>query len=102
MFKEASDKNINIICNLLKENKYAMFLRKVHRDFPDDALKTIMNTDFNHTYELLHNQAKKKTKFFGRFFNLQNTFRIVVLLVGLFYIACFLTKCFMYSQFFRL
>jgi len=101
-FKEASDKNINIICNLLKENKYAMFLRKVHRDFPDDALKTIMNTDFNHTYELLHNQAKKKTNFFGRIFNLQNAFKIIVLLVGLFYIVCFLTKCFMYSQFFRL
>lgn len=44
-FKDASDENINIICNLLKENKYAMFLRKVHEDFPDDVIKTIMNKD---------------------------------------------------------
>ena len=50
-----------------------------------------MNTYFNNTYELLHNQEKKKTNFFGRIFNLQNAFRIIVLLVGLFYIVCFFT-----------
>jgi hypothetical protein len=93
-FKEASEENINIICNLLKENKYAMFLRKVHRDFPDNIIKNIMNTDFDHTYELLHNQAKKKHNFY-RFINLQNTF--ILLLVGLYFITRFFTKGFMYQ-----
>jgi hypothetical protein len=63
LFKECNEENINIICNLLKENKYAMFLRKVHRDFPDSVIKDIMNIDYNHKYELLHNQAKKKNNF---------------------------------------
>ena len=93
-FKEASETNINIICNLLKENKYAMFLRKVHREFPDDVLKTIMNKDFEHTYDVLHNQAKKKHNFFTNYINLQNTFKVVFLLVGLYYITCFIQNVF--------
>jgi hypothetical protein len=40
-----------------------MFLRKVDRDFSDDVLKEIMNTDFQQKYEVLHNQAKKKDKY---------------------------------------
>lgn len=47
-FKNATNANINIICDLLKENKYAMFLRKVHKDFPDDVITNIMNKDFGH------------------------------------------------------
>ena len=58
LFKEATQENINIIKNLLKENPYAMFLRKVDRAFPDAALKEIMAVDFGHVYSLLHNQAK--------------------------------------------
>lgn len=61
LFKEATPENINIISNLLKENKYTMFLRKVDKSFPDVTIKQIMNTDFNHTYEVLHNQAKNKS-----------------------------------------
>lgn len=60
LFKEDSEENINIICNLLKENKYTIFLRKVNKEFPDKTIKDIMNMDFNHTYEVLHNKAKKK------------------------------------------
>ena len=60
LFKDATDDNINIICNLLKENKYAMFLRKVHKSFPDSIIIDIMNTEFNHNYDILHNQARKK------------------------------------------
>lgn len=63
VFKDATPENINIISNLLKENKYGMFLRKVDRTFPDYTIKQLMNTDFNHTYELLHNQAKKNTNY---------------------------------------
>ncbi len=35
MFKEGTENNINIICDLLKENKYTLFFRKVYKTFPD-------------------------------------------------------------------
>ena len=80
LFKESTNENINIICNLLKENKYTMFLRKVDKSFPDTTIKEIMNMDFNHTYELLHNSAISKKRrgenynillsLFGLFFGL--------------------------------
>ena len=60
LFKEGSEENINIIKNLLKENPYAMFLRKVDRSFPDAVLTDIMAADFGHVYLLLHNQYKVK------------------------------------------
>ena len=96
MFKEGTEENINIICDLLKENKYAMFLRKVHKTFPDSVIKEIMNKDFGHNYELLHNQAKKKHNFFTNFINSHNAFRVIILLVSFYYITCFFTKRFMY------
>ena len=37
--------DINIISNLLKENPYAMFLRKVDRSFPDQAILDLMDRD---------------------------------------------------------
>jgi hypothetical protein len=64
LFKEATDENINVITNLLKENKYALFLRKVDPEFPSDVLLNIMDTDFGHTYDILHNTAKKKNNYF--------------------------------------
>lgn len=60
MFKEASEENKNIIYNLLKENKYSMFLRKVHQSFPDEEIRKIMKIDFMHSYNVLHNQATQK------------------------------------------
>jgi hypothetical protein len=60
LFKEGSEENINIIKNLLKENPYAMFLRKVDRSFPDAVLTDIMSIDFGHVYLLLHNQYNVK------------------------------------------
>jgi len=60
LFKEGSEENINIIKNLLKENPYAMFLRKVDRSFPDAVLEDIMAVDFDHVYLLRHNQYKVK------------------------------------------
>jgi len=90
-FKEDTKENINIICKLLKENKYTIFLRKVHCNFPDDALKRIMEMDFNHEYELLHNNAKKKNNKLSLF----NIFNSLLLLVGIYFITCFFTKGFM-------
>ena len=83
LFKEDIEENNIIICNLLKENKYAMFLRKVHPDFPDKAVKHIMTLDFGHTYD-------KPAPL-----NLYGFFQILFLLVGLFLITNSLTKMFM-------
>lgn len=52
LFKEATEKNIQIITNQLKENKYALFLRKVHYSFPTDKLIEIQHMDFRHTYKM--------------------------------------------------
>lgn len=61
LFKENTSENIKIITDLLKHNKYAIFLRKVDKAFPDEALKDIMyNKQHNHEYNDLHNSAKKK------------------------------------------
>ena len=46
LFKEATEENINLISNLLKENKYTIFLRKFHSSFPNSVIKDIMNTNF--------------------------------------------------------
>ena len=91
-FKEGTEENINIICDILKENKYTMFLRKVHKSFPDSVIKEIMNKEFDHKYELLHNQAKKKTNLFS-----QNNIYIFILLVGILFITVINTKMFMYQ-----
>ena len=61
LFKEATNENINVISNLVKDNKYAMFLRKVHKSFPDSTIKDIMKLDFGHTYDILHNQSTYKS-----------------------------------------
>jgi hypothetical protein len=96
LFKDATPENINIISNLLKENKYIMFLRKVHKSFPDSTIQEIMNTDFNHTYDILHNQAKQKHKF--------NYFNIIIvgfiLFTSFFYITCSFTKILMNTNIF--
>jgi hypothetical protein len=61
-FIDGTEENVKFICDLLKKNKYALFLRKVNKKFPDTVLKEIMDMDFGHTYELLHNQATKRQK----------------------------------------
>lgn len=91
LFKESTPENINIISNLLKENKYAMFLRKVDRTFPDSVIKDIMNTDFNHKYEVLHNQAKKKHNF--SFCN--NLQYFIILIAFIYFITSAYTESFM-------
>jgi len=56
VFKEATEENINIISNLLKENPKTIFLRKVSSSFPDQAIldlygnekKKIMQFDYKH------------------------------------------------------
>ena len=98
-FKESTEENINIICDLLKENKYTLFLRKVHKTFPDSVIKEIMNKDFEHKYELLHNQAKKKNKLFSQN-NINIYILISILLVGTLFITVSNTKMFMDTKFF--
>jgi len=84
-FKDGTEENIQIICNQLKENKYAMFLRKVDKTFPTSVIQNIMKMDFEHTYELLHNQAKKKNNYYNYFKSMSAfTKSSFILLVGLF------------------
>ena len=97
VFKEDTPKNVNIISNLLKENKYAMFLRKVDSSFPDSTIKKIMNIDFNHKYELLHNQAKKKNN--SSFF-CDNLLYILILFVFIYIVATIPTKALVKPNFF--
>ena len=42
LFKEATEENMKMIHGFLKKNKYAMFLRKVDKSFPDEALKEVI------------------------------------------------------------
>lgn len=97
LFKDATPENINIITKQLKENKYAMFLRKVHKDFPDSAIKDIMNMNFNHKYEILHNQAKKKHDISFFCDNLQYIFIFIALI---YFITTTPTEAFMNSNMF--
>jgi hypothetical protein len=92
VFKDASSENINIICNLLKENKYTMFLRKVQTSFPDSVIKDIMNADFRHTYNTLHNKVNKKQSSF--------CFYTIGYFALSFLITVFITEYFMNTYFF--
>jgi hypothetical protein len=96
LFKEASEEEIKVITNLLKENKYAMFLRKVDKLFPDDAIKSIMNTDFNHTYDVLHNHAKKTHKSFF----CSNLQYFIILIAFIYFITSAYTESFMKTDVF--
>jgi hypothetical protein len=57
LFKDGTDTDLINIKSLLKENKYAIFLRKVHKDFPDKHIYDIMETDFEHKYDKKYNFA---------------------------------------------
>jgi len=97
IFREDSEENKKLIIDLIKENKYAIFLRKVDKSFPESALKEIMNIDFNHTYELLHNYAKKKNKFLSLFsIHFNNFIGLFITFVSLFLFTIVFTENFMY------
>jgi hypothetical protein len=81
LFKVGDEENINIIKNLLKENKYSMFLRKVDRSFPDQTIYDLMDYDPKHNYDMLHNILKPKKKASNNIF-LWNV--IYVLFIGSF------------------
>ena len=78
-------------------NKFAIFLRKVDRSFPDSAIKEIMNIDFNHKYDVLHNYAKKKNNFFNNIITPFNIFSSLLLIfVSWFLFTCMFTENFVY------
>lgn len=45
LFKDATRENINFIIDCKLKNKYIIFLRKVHTDFPNDILEQIIFTE---------------------------------------------------------
>ena len=92
VFKEGTKENIEIISDLLKKNKYAMFLRKVDKSFPDSVLKELMYKDFGHTYEIKHNMAIKKDNTFIYLFT--NGIKIAVGIWLLLYIIDFIVSIF--------
>ena len=97
IFREYNDENKKLIIDLLKENKFAIFLRKVDRSFPDSAIKEIMNIDFNHKYDVLHNYAKKKNNFFNNIITPFNIFSSLLLIfVSWFLFTCMFTENFVY------
>lgn len=97
LFKDPTPENINIISNLLKENKYSIFLRKVHKQFPDSAIIDIMNLDFNHTYDTLHNQAKKKNNPSFFYNNIQY---ILIFIFLIYFFTISFTEAFVNTNFF--
>jgi hypothetical protein len=74
-----------------------MFLRKVNKSFPESAIKDIMNRDFGHNYELLHNQAKKKNNGVHVYTYI---FSVLFLLVGFYFITGSFTITLMDGPFF--
>jgi len=44
LFKEATEENKQVIAKLLEDNPQALFLRKVHRDFPDESIMALWQT----------------------------------------------------------
>jgi len=94
LFKEATEENMNIICCMLKANKYTMFLRKVHKSFPTEKLEEIIKKDFKHEYNELHQLTKNKK----RYFNFIMFLFITILLV---YTTSFSTKYTMKFEFLK-
>ena len=62
LFKEATEENIEMICSNLKDNKYVLFLRKVHKSFPSEKLIEIQNMDFGHTYPESYSKMRPTRK----------------------------------------
>ena len=90
LFKEGTDENINIIGNLLKEHKYTMFLRKVHKGFPD---ATLLSITYANTYANRYNPVKKRANINYNLSYKQTA--LLLLFLGLFWFTSFFTKPFM-------
>lgn len=50
LFKENNKENIKIIEDLIKTNKYSLFLRKVDSNFPDNIITSFYYKDYNYNY----------------------------------------------------
>jgi hypothetical protein len=60
LFKQGSKQDIYFIEKQLKENKYALFLRKVDVSFPDETLNNfIYNFNYEHNYDIISCNIKK-------------------------------------------
>ena len=94
LFKEHNTDNFNVIIKLLKENKHAIFLRKVHQDFPDSIIHNIMEIDFHPIIETHTHYYFTFTYFFTFLYNF-----LIPSIVPIFF-TIFFTKRFMNSHFF--
>jgi hypothetical protein len=57
VFEILTEENKEIIFNLLNQNKYAIFLRKIKQTVSDSDIKEIWKKDFNHKYVKLYNYS---------------------------------------------
>ena len=92
--KEILEQDQQFIYNELKKNKFALFLRKVSSDYPNEILLDfIYNTNFEHKYISITDNASnsiyKKNFSFSFYFCL---FIEQILLIGS--ISCFIIYCF--------
>ena len=70
VFKDGTDIDLNIINNSLRDNTYAMFLRKVHPDFPDTILREFTKKILREDGDAFNKHSNKISRFayFIKFF----------------------------------
>jgi hypothetical protein len=83
LFKDANDKDILFIDNELKKNKYAIFIRKMSPEFPDDLIKSYI-------YKNEIKDDKISYKDYIKFLYIKNKYYIIFLFKNffLFFLFC--------------
>ena len=94
LFRVSSDENNNIIANLLKENHYAMFLRKVSSEYPDKCLKELWyRKEIDKDIFIIDRVQLRKQKI--------GQFMFLFLFIGIIYSARMIAKFVLNPDFFR-
>jgi hypothetical protein len=88
------NKDIQFITNELRENKYAIFLRKVDTSFPDKIILDLQYRDFGHNYK---NPFKPKTKWLKRIKEkIKKNLPLIIFIVISCYAVCVLSTIIYY------
>jgi len=85
LFKDGSDEDVQFIDNFLAKNEFAMFIRKVHPNFPDEILRKYICDSSRHD-----NKISNVSKLPYHMISCIHNF-LIGFLVGLFLIAIILT-----------
>jgi hypothetical protein len=87
LFKDGSDEDIQFIDNFLAKNDFAMFIRKVHPNFPDEILRKYICDSSSNDKKIVG--LSNTSTSMNMITCIQNVF--IGILVGLFCIAIILT-----------